>query len=62
MSENAAVPFVLEVEAGADNWNFIVNGVPQLELSYVRTDKFRELPLILQMYDMLNPRVTIKNL
>ena len=55
--ENADKPFVLEIEAGADMWNFKVNGEPQPDLAYVRTGDFK-VPLIVQAYDLLNPRIS----
>jgi hypothetical protein len=57
--EKAATPFVLDIELGDGVWNFKVNDEPQPDLAYVRKGDFSE-PLILQLYDLLNPRVSLK--
>jgi hypothetical protein len=57
--EGAASPFVLEVEAADEVWNFKLNGEPQPALTYVRTGDFSD-PLVLQVYDLLNPKISLK--
>ena len=56
--ENAAVHFVLEVEAADGVWNFKVNGEAQPDMSYVRTGDF-SVPLVVQVYDLLNPSISL---
>ena len=59
--ENHAASFVLELEVGAGSWAVRLNGEPQPKLSYVRAglEHFTG-PLVLQVYDLLNPRVSLR--
>ena len=59
--ENHAVPFVLEVEVAEHTWNVTLNGAPQPKLGFVRGGLAHfKAPLVLQIYDLLNPRVALK--
>ena len=57
--ENAQKSFVLELELGEEAWLVKLNGRQQPEMSYKREGDYRE-PLILQLYDLINPSVTLK--
>ena len=62
--KNHASPFVLEVEVGVDRWIISLNGEPQPALAYVRDSaglaSHLAAPLVLQVYDLINPRISIK--
>lgn len=60
--ENHAAKFVLELEVGAETWVVRLNGEPQPKLSFVRAglEHFAG-PLVLQVYDLLNPRVSLRD-
>lgn len=59
--ENHATPFVLELEVGAGSWAIRLNGEPQPKLSFVRAGlEYFTGPLVLQVYDLLNPRVSLR--
>mmetsp|Transcript_16666 Transcript_16666/g.53704 ORF Transcript_16666/g.53704 Transcript_16666/m.53704 type:complete len:455 (+) Transcript_16666:175-1539(+) len=55
---NAAKPFVLELELDPKAWSVKLNGESQPDMGYDRQGEFSE-PLILQLYDLLQPRLSI---
>eukprot|EP00746_Dinoflagellata_sp_MGD_P053772 gnl/MRDRNA2_/MRDRNA2_236025_c0_seq1.p1 gnl/MRDRNA2_/MRDRNA2_236025_c0~~gnl/MRDRNA2_/MRDRNA2_236025_c0_seq1.p1 ORF type:complete len:257 (+),score=40.03 gnl/MRDRNA2_/MRDRNA2_236025_c0_seq1:53-823(+) len=57
--ENAASAFVLELELGSKAWSVKLNGEEQPKLAYKRKGDFSG-PLTLQLYDVLNPRLSLK--
>eukprot|EP00931_Biecheleriopsis_adriatica_P020553 TRINITY_DN13699_c0_g1_i2.p1 TRINITY_DN13699_c0_g1~~TRINITY_DN13699_c0_g1_i2.p1 ORF type:complete len:488 (-),score=72.63 TRINITY_DN13699_c0_g1_i2:24-1487(-) len=57
--ENAAKPFEIELELGNDAWSFKLNGKLQPKMTYDRKGDFYG-PLVLQLYGLLNPRVSLK--
>jgi len=58
--ENAAKPFVLEVKVGLKIWSIKLNGEPQPGMAYERKGDYSK-PLTLQLYDVLNPRVSLRS-
>lgn len=56
--ENAATPFVLELELGDLAWIMKLNGDLQSEMTYDRQGDYSG-PLIVQLYDVLNPRLAL---
>ena len=58
---NHDAKFVLELEVGAETWLIRLNGEPLPELSFVRAGREHFAgPLVLQVYDLLNPRVSLR--
>ena len=57
--ENANKPFVLEVELRDENWLVKLKG--EQEISYKREGDYSG-PLVLQVYDLLNPKISLKKI
>lgn len=56
--ENAASPFVLDLELGAQYWKLKLNKKEQTSMAYPRKGDFLK-QLTLQLYDVINPRVSL---
>jgi len=58
--ENADTPFILELELSDKSWLVKLNGDPQPDMAYKREGDFSG-SLILQLYDLINPRVALRS-
>lgn len=59
--ENAHKAFVLDLELSDQAWLVTLNGKQRPEMSYKRAGDFSG-PLVVQLYDFINPRVALKKL